>query len=345
MCNAFGEVDGTVEYDPPIGTYLTVGDWDIIGTFTPSDEFFERYGTATITRSIMVTPATLKLEWPLSKGYTIPYGKPISTIELCARLHRTKNTEFHLNFVKEIMAKTPEGIFKYDPPVGKCFDGGENHCLTAYLNIPSEFKDNYTRATIRASLSVSKLSPTITWECPIKEITYGMRITGAMLNATCDYEGGSYKYDPPIGTILGPGRRTIYVEYTPAADMMSNLSGGQGKTVIEVLRAAPNIVWDPPKEIYLGTKLSFAILKARIDPTPLDEEMKAAGIVNEGLFKIEKFDGSWNLESNGHDCLGAALGAKGDYTLTLQLCPNGKGAFFYQRSAILTHVIKAVSKS
>jgi hypothetical protein len=345
MLNAFGEVDGTVEYDPPIGTCLTVGDWDIVGTFTPSEEFFQQYGIATVTRSIQVTPATLKLAWNLPKGYCLPYGKPTSSTELCARLHRTKNAEFHLNFVKDIIDKHPEGIFRYDPPAGKCFDGGENHCLTAYLKIPSEYKHNYTRATIRSSLNVSKLSPTITWDCPIKEITYGMRVTGAMLNATCDYEGGTYKYEPPIGTILGPGRRTLYVEYTPAGEMMANLCGGQGKTVVEVLRAAPNIVWDPPKEIYIGAKLSFNILKARIVDIPLDDEMKAARIVNEGLFKIEKFDGAWNLESNGHNCLGAALGAKGTYTLTLQLCPTGKGTFFYQRSSVLTHEIKAVSKS
>ena len=57
-------------------------------------------------------------------------------------------------------------------------------------------------------------APQITWATPAN-IVYGTPLSGAQLNATANPSGGTYVYTPAAGTILGTGKQTLNVTFTP----------------------------------------------------------------------------------------------------------------------------------
>lgn len=82
---------------------------------------------------------------------------------------------------------------------------------------------SYTSALGSATFTIARATPTIVWAAP-PPITYLTPLAGGQLNATATwFVGGSrvpivgtFAYNPPAGTLLAPGTRTLSTTFTPA---------------------------------------------------------------------------------------------------------------------------------
>ncbi len=153
------------------------------------------------------------------------------------------------------------------PLVGGIADPSNN---TSALNVGSYwFKAsyigdyNYNPADSScAQLTVSKVTPTITWSNP-STITYGTALSGTQLNATSGGVLGTFTYTPSSGTILNAGNNQILsVQFTPTDT--ANYNTPAPKTVtINVNKATPTISVTNSPVTYNGTQ-KVAIISASV---------------------------------------------------------------------------------
>jgi hypothetical protein len=101
----------------------------------------------------------------------------------------------------------------------------------------------------------------VTWNSPA-DIVYRVPLSATQLNATANVPG-TFVYSPPAGLLLQAGlNQTLSVTFTPTD---SNLASVTQATTINVSRATPTIVWNPPVPIVAGTALDNAQLSATAD--------------------------------------------------------------------------------
>lgn len=67
---------------------------------------------------------------------------------------------------------------------------------------------------------IQKSTPTITWNNPI-DISYGTALRSTQLNAVASVPGNFY-YNPPVGTVLNAGTRTLHVDFIPTDTLNYN---------------------------------------------------------------------------------------------------------------------------
>ncbi|WP_293786701.1 Ig-like domain-containing protein [uncultured Pedobacter sp.] len=110
--------------------------------------------------------------------------------------------------------------------------------------------------------SISKSTPVLTWAKPV-DITYGMALTEAQLNASANVEG-TFAYTPALNTILNAGaNQSLKVDFVPkdAANYVAT-----SETVhINVNQSTPVLSWAKPVDITYGTALTEAQLNASAD--------------------------------------------------------------------------------
>jgi hypothetical protein len=102
------------------------------------------------------------------------------------------------------------GTFVYTPAAGTVLAAGAQTLSVTFA--PSDTLD-YTTVIKTASLTVSMVTPTITWATPAA-INYGTALSGTQLNATANV-AGSFVYTPAAGTIVQAGTDTLLVTFTP----------------------------------------------------------------------------------------------------------------------------------
>ncbi|MGA3181269.1 MAG: choice-of-anchor tandem repeat GloVer-containing protein [Verrucomicrobiota bacterium] len=129
------------------------------------------------------------------------------------------------------------------------------------------------------TLTVSQLSPVITWATPAN-ITYGTALSTNQLDASANVPG-TFAYTPPLGAILDAGsNQTLSVTFTPTdtADYSTNSS----TVTINVQRSTPVITWAAPAGITYGTALSATQLDATANVGGSFVYRPPAGTVLEG---------------------------------------------------------------
>lgn len=117
---------------------------------------------------------------------------------------------------------------------------------------------NYEAYSATATLVIEKAVPSLTWNTPAS-IVYGTMLDSGQLNATAPVPG-NITYDPPAGTILGAGSRTLTATFTPAD--LNNYASTAASVQLNVVKATPTISWSDPSEIVYGTQLGGAQLNA-----------------------------------------------------------------------------------
>jgi GEVED domain/Right handed beta helix region/Dockerin type I domain/HYR domain len=101
----------------------------------------------------------------------------------------------------------------------------------------------------------------VTWSSPA-DIVYRTPLSPTQLNATANVPG-NFVYSPPAGVLLQAGlNQTLSVTFTPTD---TNLAPVTTTTTINVSRATPTIVWNPPAPITAGTALDGTQLSATAD--------------------------------------------------------------------------------
>ena len=235
----FATIPGTFSYTPPSGTTLGAGPRSLQVLFTPTDtaDFNTAMGNTTIT----VTKVMPTVTW--SNPSPITYGTALSSTQLDA-------------------SSSVAGTYVYMPAAGTVLGVGSNQPLSVSFT-PSDTTD-YNNAVGSASITVTKATPTITWNAPAP-IAYGTALSATQLNATAASAlgavAGTFNYTPAAGTVLGAGNgQALSVSFTPtdAADY----NAATGGTTINVTKATPTITWNAPAPIAYGTALSATQLNA-----------------------------------------------------------------------------------
>jgi len=185
--NATSTVAGTFAYSPTAGTVLSAGQQTLTVTFTPTNT--TDYTTATASVTLTVNKAEPVITWVVPKAIT--YGTALSATQLNA-------------------TSTVAGTFKYSPASGTVLSAGQQTLTVTFT--PTNTTD-YATASASVTLTVNKVTPTITWPTP-KAITYGTALSATQLDATSTV-AGSFAYLPAAGTVLSAGQQTLTVTFTP----------------------------------------------------------------------------------------------------------------------------------
>src|SRR5204862_40378 len=123
---------------------------------------------------ITVTKATPTITW--APPASIVYGTALSATQLNAT------------------ASVP-GTFVYTPASGTVLNAGAGQTLSTTFT-PTDTA-NYTTTTASVLITVTKVTPTITWPTPAN-LTYGTVLGGTQLNATASVPG-TFVYTPASG--------------------------------------------------------------------------------------------------------------------------------------------------
>jgi hypothetical protein len=84
---------------------------------------------------------------------------------------------------------------------------------------------NSSTASYGVTLSVSKLTPVITWGAP-SAISYGTALSATQLNATAGGVAGTSAYSPAAGAVLGAGGQNLSLTFTPIDTASYNTATG-----------------------------------------------------------------------------------------------------------------------
>ncbi len=172
-------------------TVFPAGSYDVTANFTPTDT--STYTTATGSASITVSKATPTITWATPSP--IAYGTALGAAQLNAS------------------SGGVAGTFVYSPGTGTLPGAGVSTLATAFT--PTDSAD-YDPASATVSLTVTKVSPGVTWATP-SPIVYGTALTALQLNANSGGVAGTFVYSPAVGTILTTGTQVLTVTFTPTS--------------------------------------------------------------------------------------------------------------------------------
>jgi hypothetical protein len=211
--DATANVAGMFVYSPAPNTVLPAGTQTLSTTFTPSDT--TDYTTATATVQLVVTKATPTITWATPGA--IVFGTALSGTQ------------------QNATANVP-GTFVYSPAPSTVLAAGTQTLSVTFT--PNDTKD-YSTATATVQLVVTKATPTITWATPAP-IALGTPLGAVQLDATANV-AGIFVYNPPAGTVLGPGSQTLTTTFTPTDTNDYNSTGAQ----VTLLVTQPLISFSP----------------------------------------------------------------------------------------------------
>ena len=133
------------------------------------------------------------ITWPTPAS--IVYGKSLSATQLDAKAYYN--------------SASVSGTFVYTPPKGSVLGAGMQTLNVAF----TPHNVLYSTASGSVTLQVTQATPVITWIRPAA-ITYPAPLTSTQLDASAAI-GGTFVYNPPLGTVLNPGLNPLTVTFTP----------------------------------------------------------------------------------------------------------------------------------
>jgi len=221
-----------VTYDGSATPPVNAGSYAVVGRYDGSANYIAASASATLT----IAKAAPAVMWPSPS--TISYGTALGA----AQLNATANVP---------------GSFSYAPAAGAILDAGAR-TLTATFT-PSD-TTNYSGATASTTLSVSKVTPSVT------------------------VNGGAFTYDgaphPATGTVTGVAGATLgplTLTYNGSSDAPldagtysvvaafagdTNYNAASANATITIGKATPAVSWTQPAPIVYGTALGTAQLNA-----------------------------------------------------------------------------------
>jgi biotin carboxyl carrier protein len=181
-----------------------------------------------VSGTLTITAAAPTITWATPAA--ISYGTALSATQLDA-------------------TASVAGTFVYSPVTGTVLAAGPQTLSVTFT--PTNTTD-YNTATGRVTLTVNKVTPTITWATPAA-ITYGTALSATQLDASASV-AGTFVYSPASGTVLAAGSQTLSVTFTPTNT--TDYATATGSTTLTVNKTTPPITWATPAAITYGTALS-----------------------------------------------------------------------------------------
>ena len=242
--------DGTLTYNPAIGTVLNVGDsQSLMVTFEPDTAVLgNNYNTVSETVSINVLAATPVIQWDALDDIT--FGQPLTADHLDAVAMDVDGGDM-----------SSQGTFVYElggnaVNVGTVLDAGENQSITVTFTPNAPADANYGEATASQTITVSQASSMLEWENP-EAIEYGTMLGSGQLDATAAVAGtftytlGDSSTADDAVLPVGDGQ-TLNVSFVP--DDANYLSESTSVT-IDVSPATPTLDVIDPADITFGDLL------------------------------------------------------------------------------------------
>ncbi len=225
---------GSLSYDPPFGTLFHAGPHNLTVTFTPNEKHESFYQSTKKTVVLQVVKREPTIEW--EDPPVVYVGHALSKIQLNA-------------FCTELDG----GTYTYDPPHETILPLGL-HTVTMTYCVDAKYDNDYRFVTLTRVISVEvPRQPTMTWETP-PDIPYNTPLQQKHLRCKCDVYEGFLLYEPPKGTILEAGyKHTLKCTFTPNDPLA--WTAATKSVEIMVVKADPELVWDPPREFYAGMTL------------------------------------------------------------------------------------------
>jgi len=190
--NASANVPGTFAYTPVAGTLLKAGTHTLSASFTPADT--GTYSAPSAMVLFTVAKATPVVTW--SHPAAITQGTALALAQLDAKA-------------------SVQGTFSYSPGAGTVLPVGTRPLTGTFTPVDTT---DYVPVTVSNSVTVdaqpTPSKPTITWNVPAA-ITYGTALGNLQLDAMAN-ASGSFAYNPPAGTVLRVGTRTLAAVFTPS---------------------------------------------------------------------------------------------------------------------------------
>ena len=225
----------------------TVEDGVAIDTTTAGERFFAVTATdiaGNIHQVVVrytVTKSTPVVTW--NAPASVPYGTALGSGQLNAT------------------ADVP-GSFVYSPAAGTVLDAGARQLAVTFT--PTD-QTNYYDLPKAVSLTVTQVTPTLTWAAP-SPLSYGTPLPASALAATAASPvtqasvSGTFEYSVAANAILDVGTQTVTVTFHPTNT--TNFLTATRTVSIEVSRATPTITWPAPASITYLTSLSATQLNA-----------------------------------------------------------------------------------
>ena len=246
---ALASVPGEFVYTPAAGEVLPVGTHTLAVDFTPADT--AAYTPVQATVLIVVKKAAPAVTWKTPAS--IVYGTELSSAQLNAKA-------------------SARGTFSYVPAAGAVPTAGVQ---TLSVVFTPEDAMGYGEAQSTVSLTVSKATPTITWQTPVS-VAHGTPLSADQLNATASVPG-AFVYTPAEGEVLAAGVEELSVVFTPTDT--TNYTESQASVALKVTKDTPTITWPTPASIAYGTPLSADQLNATASVPGKFVYIPAAGAV------------------------------------------------------------------
>jgi hypothetical protein len=296
---------------------------EIFVTFVPAETFSRNYSQATKSVAFYVRmpdPTSIEIEW--RNPDSIPFGTPLSHIQLCARCVNAVTDDAVENEAVDYSRRQPApahrervdiaSTFQYFPHLGHVLEAGI-HELSVVVTFQNPLRYG-TSASKSVYITVDKLKPTIVWDDPVP-IVSGSVLTETQLNAQCmDGITGTFLYTPSMGTTVDEGGYHILsVIFFPDVEYDRNYRQTSATVHLLIIESeTPNISinaevqWDRPSPICYGTRLTKQQLNARCTDREFGTEV----------------EGVYEYTPNFGDILG-----EGTHTLHVLFFPTNKRRF------------------
>lgn len=238
------EVAGRFEYDPPEGTQLPAGTYNINLTFYP--ENLLKYRITRAVRKVNILKSPVPLEWPLSIGMT--EGKTLDEKALnCTNLLGLP------------------GKYTYEPDYGAALTEG---LYVLKVRFDPEDAVNYHSASTTVDFQVRhKKVPNIHWATP-PDIVHPFPLSKLQLNAACRGGGfyrGKFIYEPDFDTILDAGTHTLKVTFYPELPTVAVTSA---TVELVVHKGLSRLIWNNPEPLIDGQGLYDDVLTCKCTNLP-----------------------------------------------------------------------------
>ena len=223
-------VPGTYTYTPPAGTVLPVGINPLNVSFTPTDPAFQP-ATATVNLTVNKAPLTVT-----ANNETVAFGSAVPPYTATITGFVNGDTQSTAVTGTPSLTTTPA-----NPTAANTYP------ITAALG--SLASANYSFTFVPGTLTITKTTPTVTWNTPAA-ITYGTAIANVgQLNATASVPG-TFAYSVTAGTVLNAGSYLLTVTFTPTD---STDYSPQTASVTLVVNKAPLTVTAASQTVTYGT--------------------------------------------------------------------------------------------
>jgi hypothetical protein len=253
-------VVGTIFYTHSLGQSFTLaGLHRVTATFVPTPPYDSNF-VSNSHKAVFITvndreEEETKLIW--ESPAPINYGTPLNHLQLNAVAVYARTNDF------------ASGTYIYDPPVGTILSAGNTDLSVTFRHSDHITHPNVLFATV--SITVNKSAPKLKWVPSLSPLTTNQPLTVEFLHIEISNNvAGRFMYEPGLGHVFPEaGVHTILVLFFPDAPYDEDYRQASVTIKLPVLEhhqghstVMAQLVWDTPKDIYLGTALGPEQLNA-----------------------------------------------------------------------------------